>query len=145
MTVNELYERSDQFRALIASWVSERRCPLPLVDLCLENQLESAAEACRWAATEPDQLPPAPFTHSGELSTECGPYPTLCEVGWIWHTIDDERRCYSSAVRHKWVGRQLFATDGRSTCAAFNTPTEAILHLLSVWISSDTSDSTLIT
>lgn len=53
MTAHELHESDPGFRGFISSWVTEGRCPLPLVDYLLEREMLSQAECARWAATEP--------------------------------------------------------------------------------------------
>lgn len=88
-TAAELYERNSDFRSFIGIWVSERRCPLPVVDL-LENDLPVAAEACRWAATERDRPVYYPAKEVGERGGKCGPYPTANNTlptepqEWFW-------------------------------------------------------------
>ena len=55
-SAKELLDSGDvTFCALLSVWQDEGRCPLPLVDLLLEYGLADAAEAARWAATEPDR------------------------------------------------------------------------------------------
>jgi hypothetical protein len=49
-TAAELYASCPTMQGMVASWVENRRCPLPLVDLLLENGLESQAEAARWGS-----------------------------------------------------------------------------------------------
>jgi hypothetical protein len=71
-----LYTVSSEFRSLIALWETEGRCPVPLVDYLLEHDLTAAAEACRWAATEPkrrgasrldDERYPGPAKFQGQF------------------------------------------------------------------------------
>jgi hypothetical protein len=119
-----LYDTNADFRNGIAEWVAERRCPLPLVDLLIENGMETAAECCRWAATEPERRVWSPYDR--KLS---GPFPTLSvEKGyWYW------------AVEEKWtlyfcdnIPSQLLRSD-RKKQKPYNRPEQSLLWLMESW------------
>ena len=44
MTAAELYQMCPDFRSLVLQWVTDRRCPIGLVDFLLEHGMESQAE-----------------------------------------------------------------------------------------------------
>lgn len=131
-TAAELYQCDSQMRALIAVWDSERRCPMGLVDLLLENGMSTAAEAARWCATEPDKPVTAPLKHYGELSTNCGPYPTMSGKGlWIWH---NGKLCiFASVVPESAVGEEIFDPKDQSYFRKHPSVKAAILWLLGNW------------
>lgn len=53
-TAAELLTAGDSnFIGLLSVWELAGQCPLPLVDVLLEYDLESQAEAARWCATQP--------------------------------------------------------------------------------------------
>jgi hypothetical protein len=127
LTCSSLYVSDPTVRALIDVWVTERRCPLPLVDALLEYGLTNAAECARWAATEPDRSPPESLG-CDERSTPCGPYPRKVDKGWYWvlipvpqyaHDVPTER--FSHVVQDR-------ETDYVST------PHAAIVWLLDAWL-----------
>jgi hypothetical protein len=124
-----LYEVLADFRILIGVWVEERRCPLPLVDLCLEYGLESQAAACRWAATEPDRKTPN-MLGPDERGGWCGPYPTQNnDEGSVWGTQWFWRGFYEECC---WVHGDI----PKSFVHHLSTPTDAILWLLDNWKSA---------
>lgn len=80
-SVSLVYRTCADFRALIDTWVHEMRCPVPLVDLCLELDMGDAAEAARWASSTPQR----PFY--GDRRRRFFPYPYRTYdvvVGWGW-------------------------------------------------------------
>lgn len=85
---SSLYEVDADFRSMLALWDEHRRCPLPLVDYLLDRGLERQAEACRWAATEPDR----PVWSFCDRAT--GPFPTTStgHVYWCWRSEGDPVR-----------------------------------------------------
>lgn len=84
LTCADLYERDDVFRALVNEWVEHRRCPLPLVDRCLDFGLADAAECARWAATT-GRRPTYAIPHDG--FAEDYPYPRAA-----WNVVTDQKR-----------------------------------------------------
>lgn len=54
-TAAQFYDENSDFRALLAAWKKDKRCPIGMVDLLLEHGLDSQAEAARWAATTDDR------------------------------------------------------------------------------------------
>jgi hypothetical protein len=90
-----LYAVSSDFRMFIQIWVNERRCPLPVVDLLLEQGLEGPAEACRWAATT--HARPA-FSPDYELRY---PFPTVDDGGfWYWFPCSYSQHNYDVPFVH---------------------------------------------
>lgn len=80
-----LYEVSSEFRAMLQTWVRERECPVPMIDMLLENGLERQADACRWAIDEPEL--PVFLPTEDEKRSPCKPYPTghtTRKLGWYW-------------------------------------------------------------
>lgn len=67
----ELYTMSPDFRAFIACWIEDRRCPYGLGDWLEEMGLDRQAEAARWAATEVDR----PVFSAEENVEKSGPFP----------------------------------------------------------------------
>lgn len=124
MTAQEAYGADDVFRALVGEWVIRRRCPLPLVDRCLDFDLTAAAECARWAATERDRSPFWSWdVNTPPDRTEIGPYPMLCHDGtWSW--IRDTQTYAASVARE----RLSVLTEWHKT------PCGAILWLLDNWV-----------
>ncbi len=82
-TATRLYATDTVFRVLVDLWVQEKRCPLILVDRCLDFGLEAAADCARWAATEPDRDVWA--DRGTPRAASCGPYPIGgVEIGYYW-------------------------------------------------------------
>lgn len=97
MTAREAYDTDAVFRALVNEWVDERRCPLPLVDRCLDFDMPAAAECARWAATEPER---EIFGGGGQ---RCGPYPTPDSAAgkrykphWYWILVAEDAPVYTA-------------------------------------------------
>lgn len=130
LTCAALYDLDGTFRALVDTWVRERRCPLPLVDRCIEFGLDAAAEGARWAATEPENDVYSP-QGADERGGRCGPYPTQDagdskeQMYWYWTTSG---RGVASDVDHK----RLRGTPDRFT-SCLTTSLAAILWLLDNW------------
>lgn len=85
-TANSLYKTCTTLRGFIASWVKEKRCPLPLVDYFLEHDMVSQAECARWCATQPMRRV---FNAPTKLSY---PYPARSgDVNdpWWFYRVDD--------------------------------------------------------
>lgn len=123
LTCAHLYEVDSTFRGLVDLWDSERRCPTPLVDRCLELGLEKAADCCRWASTYRDRRVFCALTEDGERGGECGPYPMMqgeLSRKWVW-TYGD----YNASDVPDGMDLNDDATDN---------PTQAILWLLDNWI-----------
>lgn len=119
LTARKLYDTDATMRAFIASWDAERRCPMPLVDFLLEQGLESAAEAARWAATEkkrPVRLP----LGSQERDGDCGPFPTQRPQSrtWFWDNVPG----FAASLPFQGMSNQNEPT-----------PTDAIVWLLDAW------------
>ncbi len=55
LTCAALYEYDLTFRAGIAKWVADRRCPIALADYIRDLGLDAAADCADWCATEPDR------------------------------------------------------------------------------------------
>jgi len=113
---------------LLAVWVDRRRCPMGLVDLLLENDLPEAADCALWCATKEDR--PIGWC-SDDYS---GPF--VCEWnGWYYFVTedvneDDHHTAYTLPLYN-------FNTTIGYTKFKWKTPTEAILWLLSNWITSE--------
>lgn len=131
MTATELYKSDSEFLQLIAVWVAERRCPMGLVDKCLENGLDSAAECCRWASAEPDKevwWSRGPDEEGGR----CGPFPTQdngkqkIEQQWFWTSTQPDKASHI-----------CFENLNSKVKYYSQTPTDAILHLLDNWIPAE--------
>lgn len=126
MTAADLYQTDSTFRRAIDEWVENRRCDLRLVDYLIELDMVNQAEACRWAATEPER----PAYESEEL---CGPMPTYdystdghYDPYWYWMTIS-----YSDVVESDNVP---FGRVPKTTEFNFcHTAQLAILWLLDNW------------
>lgn len=131
MTATELYQCDITVRALIDTWVRERRCPLPLADRFTELDGPVKAACALWAATEPDRPVFAPQTAMGELSSPCGPYPTMNNMkepeetffSWFW---SDDSELYASAVNGAKMDRD--PTEARN-----QLPIDAIFWLIDHW------------
>lgn len=79
-TAKELVEYNSDFLALLRCWERDRRCPLPMVDLLLEYELKSQAEAARWAATEKDK-------RQNDNGRVYGPSP--CKFGGVYYWVTE--------------------------------------------------------
>lgn len=117
LTCAALYEYDLTFRAGIATWVAERRCPIALGDFLREQGLDAAADCADWAATEPDRGIRKPFDGMS------GPYPDPDADGnWYFIAMNDMSFSYDIP------GNQ---TADMPHCDEVH---EAILHLLDHWI-----------
>lgn len=122
LTAAELYARSAEMRAFVASWVEHRRCPLPFVDYLLEHELPVAAEAARWAATEEDRSGWTDAKGGHEL---IGPYPGQQIQNHWWYATIDTVHARDVPLYH--IHKHLRKGDAKNT-------EEAILWLLDNWI-----------
>lgn len=126
MTATELYRIHPTFRLLIDEWVTEKRCPLPVVDLLLEEGLYPQAECCRWAATEPDRR--------RFLTNEyTGPYPTISNYeGCYWCRVDMyEEFVAAKGLLADHINRDWLTAEYQDGDNPFhNTITDAILWLI---------------
>jgi hypothetical protein len=121
-----------EFRALIAAWVADRRCPVGLSDWLREHDLDDQAEAAAWAADAPDRCRD-PFT----FDDYCGPFPFETKRGDL---------SYLGSTPAKW---EMPCASGLPTCLigavdslgsrlgdgylAFRTCEEALVALLDGW------------
>lgn len=122
-TASLAYEIDPTFRGLVDVWVRERRCPLPLVDLCLELDLPNAAECARWAATEPDR----PTYLVPELLT--GAYPWVLSDGRAKWTFERQ-----PSHSHRIPDGCVSFKDGAPSAMFCDGVVTAILWLLDNWI-----------
>lgn len=123
LTAVAAYRCDHEFRGLVDVWVSERRCPVPLVDRCLELGLDRAADCARWASTQPDRSTPESIGPN-EKRGKWGPYPTQNTPKhgqWFWRHFTYEC-CY---VPESIAG---------SMDLNLRTPLDAILWLLDNWV-----------
>lgn len=130
MTPAQAYECDGTFRMLVDTWSAERRCPLPLVDRCLELEMPAAAAAARWAATESDLYPAEPINvRGGEKLGPCGPYPAMNfgngKKPWCWREASAPPRL--SAFDVPKANAPDLGAD------SFDSPLSAILWLLANW------------
>ena len=83
MTAAELYRTDSTFRALIASWIAEKRCPYCMADYLRDCDLWHLAPGAEWAATEPDR-PEFLTMHALRNANDfkgnlIGPYPSVAD------------------------------------------------------------------
>lgn len=123
LTCTQLYEADANFKGLVDLWVSERRCPVPLVDLCLEFGLERAADCCRWASSVPDKRV---FSTAEEKRSDCGPYPC----------IDPGGKAYWYRGTGDHFADHLSGANAPPSPKYFNSIEDAILWLMDNWIPS---------
>lgn len=134
MTAEEAYACDDTFRLLIDLWEQEKRCPLPLVDRCLELDMEEAADCCRWAATEGMRTS---YTNRGYFMY---PYPIKCNyAGGVldsegkyncWYVYENKELIFHHRVCDRNVKNILYHND---IIIAEGPPKFAILTLLNRW------------
>ena len=134
MTARELYDCDTTFRLLVDEWVRERRCPLPLVDRCLDFDLESQSDCARWAATaEPLKgwgVSPDTLEQRKDTLELVPPYPRLTTDAtrqWYWMSVGpSQKREYFHHVPAEF----------RDVCPTFKIALDAILWLLDNWLRS---------
>jgi hypothetical protein len=119
-----LYETDLTFRLLIDEWVRERRCPLVLVDRCLELNLPNQAECARWAAAQAER-----WCGRGANRKEilCGTYPCKHKKDFYFVT-DDINKTSAYALPLARTGRRVSYVTNK-----FPTALDAILWLLDTW------------
>jgi hypothetical protein len=132
LTPRTLYATDDVFRALVDTWVRERRCPRPLVDRCLDFGLDTAGACAQWAATERDR-PTYHLPGPDEKTSPCGPYPTQNVSGikggnWFWMT---GWNCASTLP----IGQRAISGDFHPEDSKLR-PLDAILWLLENWVAT---------
>lgn len=125
MTAAELYGCDTDFRAMLDTWVENRECPYPLVELLLERGLDNQADCARWVVSVGRRLV-APT----DGITKSGIYPSLYE-GYCYFCDDSKFTC-------KWDPRSHdlpFACVGEVTAQThkFPSPGAALLWLLDAW------------
>jgi hypothetical protein len=74
------------FIGMCDHWLTNRRCPLEMVDLMLDWGLEEQSRCALWAATYADR----PFYYYGRLWEKCGPYPHKDSGCWRWFSWSKE-------------------------------------------------------
>ena len=118
------YESDLTFRLLVDEWVRERRCPLVLVDRCLELNLPDQADCARWAAAGADGWC---GRDAAGKEIACGPYPIKHRTVFYFVT-DDVTATGAYCLPLARVGRRVsHATE------KFPTALDAILWLLDSW------------
>jgi hypothetical protein len=129
VTAREAYDTDPTFRALVDEWVRERRCPLVLVDRCLDFDMPAAAECARWAATEPKR---EVFVAGFRGEPTSHPFPcenvTVPDERWYWCVARSQY--YANEVEPRRVGKP-YETYG------FKTAPDAVLWLLDNWVPED--------
>lgn len=141
MTSHRAYLVDLDFKLLVDGWVEDKRCPMPLVDRCLELGMTTQADCARWAATEIDR----PRTVAE--SEWCGPYPT--SAGWCyWLSSNlwmedyaefpdgslDQTGCYV-------VPRGNLRWDVGHHTNRFDSTLDAVLWLMEIWVVDSSQES----
>ncbi len=128
LTARAAYDCDGDVKALVDVWVSERRCPLVLVDRLLELGLPTAAECARWAATEPEQK-----SYGATLRNDEHPYPCQRQEGTPWYWFDANPYRMQESRRRQWCN-EVFAWQVKGTKdITFASALDAILWLLGNW------------
>lgn len=133
LTAAGLYQTDSTFRRAIDEWVENRRCDLRLVDYLLDLDMVPQAEACRWAATEPDR----PTYENRKI--KCGPFPTFDPA---YNETNGTKQNYEPYWYWMFMGRDTMRTcddvpmsgymrsESLDKCA---TAADAILWLIDNW------------
>ena len=131
LSARSLYDLSSDLRTFISIWDRHKRCPVPLVDLLLENDLYSQSEAARWCVETPDRLIYGIDDPAGRKREECGPYPKRIKweyrrSAWTWFPLLG----MSGFASHVPEDHIDFTYGNREKS---KSPTTAILWLLDNW------------
>ena len=122
-TARAMYDADLTFRLLIDEWVKKKRCPLVLVDRCLELNLNTQAECARWAAAQPDRW--CGENSSGAIN--CGTFPARHNRYYYFVTDDVNPTSAYSLPRARTGGQISYATN------KFKSALSANLWLLDSW------------
>lgn len=130
MTVYNLYDNNTDFKILLDTWVKEFVCPVPLVDLLLEQGQELPAEACRWAVNRKCELPIHLYGNYDIGTVATGAYPGITTSAhepqrYFWSSMNPYVGHIHYSVFRTWV-------DGPEV-PYFGTPADALLWLLYRW------------
>lgn len=120
MTPSEAYTADPTFRELIREWVRHKRCPIVLVDRCLELDMPKAAECARWCATQPERKQYCEYGF-------CGPFPAGFsghDYPW-WCTAADYHNPHANVVPLMFLNHR---PDPRGPLAE-----DACVALLAAW------------
>lgn len=131
LTVESLYATSGLFRAAVAKWVADRRCPIELGDFLEENGLVAAADCARWCVEQPDRPVRLPYVQMGERDGSCGPFPTMGgesdEAFWMWIPVIGD-------IRHAdHIPMDRISTAPPHKMIKIPSPKDAILLILANW------------
>lgn len=126
LTVKSLYATSGLFRAAVAKWVADMRCPVELGDFLEENGLLSAADCARWCMARP-ALPRWDIP-----GVRCSTFPSWwASCNWSWTICRDQKvdlYCHRLPIEHVDRGDGEFGLEFDHRC-----PEDAILWLLENW------------
>jgi hypothetical protein len=132
-TIRKLLQSGDStLNGFIAFWKEYKRAPAPLIDWCLEQGLESAADAVRWAVEKEDR------SAYGNEEESVGPYPWCqdkdCYSWWADDAQKEDHNCDEIPMAVITKMRILKWTIDRSrSFVQFRTFEDAICGLLDCW------------
>lgn len=130
MTAADYYATHSDFRDAIDIWIEHRRCPMYLVDICIELGEDAMADCCRWAATEPER--PVFGTKRTKLSP---PYPSnaLWSLGAVYWIVSDSDYATDDVNYADVVPLRSLNISSGDTKSGFTSVCDAILWLLDNW------------